>query len=149
VLVIYGATTISQQSSLAIVNDDAVGEEVACQGDFFAQYGNINTMRTVTINGVENPLFCEFVNPSLAFNNLKVIERESLEEIARKYNLEELSSGNWKEYQAASFDSDVQTLIDFFDIYENTEKNDKVVDFANSMTSAYMLDSVLVGANLE
>lgn len=48
-LTIYGAIAIFQQSSLAIaiVNDDAVGEEVACQGDFFAQYGGRGTYARV------------------------------------------------------------------------------------------------------
>lgn len=142
-LTIYGAIAIFQQSSLAIVNDDAAGEEVACQGDFFAQYGDINTARTVTINGVENPLFCEFVDSSQALSNFKNVERESLEEIALKYNLEELSSENWEEYQAASFDLGSQTLAGFFDIYENTKKNNEAVDFANSISSAYAFDSAL------
>lgn len=69
-----------------------------CQGDFFTQYGDINTTRTVTVNGVENLLFCEYIDPSLALNNLKTTERASLGEIATNYHLTELSATNWEEY---------------------------------------------------
>lgn len=149
-LAICGLTIMPHQS-FAITNNAINAQEdsvTTCQGDFFAQYGDIDAARTIIINGVENPLFCEFVDPSSALNNLKNAESTSLKEIALNYDLEELSSDNWEEYQAASYDSGSQTLVDFFDIYENTKKNNEAVEFANSMASTYALDSDLEESDL-
>lgn len=140
-LAVCSLVTIPQQS-LAVTNDIVAQEDsIATRlGDFFGQYGEIGVTRYITINGVENPLFCEFLNPASALNNFKKLEKASIDDISLKYGLDELSSENWEEYQAAAYESDSRALVDFFDIYENTKKNDEAESFASSMASTYALD---------
>lgn len=141
-LAVCSLATIPQQS-LAITNDIVAQEDSLASrwGDFFGRYGEIGVIRSITINGVENPLFCEFLDPVSALTNFKKLEKASIDDISLKYGLSELSSENWEEYQAAAYESDSRVLVDFFDIYENTKKNDEAEKFANSMTSTYALDS--------
>ncbi len=150
VLVICCLVTLPQQTVLAMSDDStAVQEAVPRQNEFLDQFGEIDASQKITINGVENPLFCEFIDPATALNNLKVIEANSLAELAQSYGLSELSASNWKEYQAASNNSGNRAISDFFDIYENTEKNDEAVALANALSSAYAINSNLEDANLE
>ena len=71
-LAVCSLATIPQQS-LAITNDIVAQEDSLASrwGDFFGQYGEIGVIRSITINGVENPLFCEFLDPVSALTNFK------------------------------------------------------------------------------
>lgn len=105
--------------------------------------GTIHIRQAININGVQNNLFCEFDNPDQAIEDLKENIPDLLSALQEQYALQALSSSNWKEYYSNLYQYeqsmiDAQTLTkqtaqelavlySFFDIYENTEQNEKIL----------------------
>lgn len=93
---------------------------------------------------MENPLYCTFENNEAALEKLHEAVPEILEEISSEFSLEKLNSTNWEYYKygalnlptTSQFSSDnnlqKQTLNEFFDIYENKEKNDTIKAIVNA-----------------
>lgn len=102
---------------------------------------------TITINGNDNSLYRVFESQQEAIADIKTKIPNLLNTLAEEYSLSELSDSNWGEYRDAMymlFDSDnrpadynesnaeFSTLRAFFDIYENKEKNDKIIQLYES-----------------
>lgn len=114
-----------------------------CRTPILEQFGEIDRSLTITINGKENPLYCTFVNNDIALEKLRETVPEILTEIAQEFSLEELNANNWEQYKygalnlpntsqfAAESNIQNQTLVAFFDIYENTTQNKAIEDQVN------------------
>lgn len=97
----------------------------------------------VIIDGKENNLYREFANKNEAITNIKEKVPTLLSVLSTEYNLAPLTDENWKEYKDAMFmlfdsenkpknydESNIEfrTLRAFFDIYENSEKNEQILE---------------------
>lgn len=115
-----------------------------CRTPILEQFGEIDRNQTIIIDNVENPLYCTFENNEAALEKLHEAVPEILEEISSEFSLEKLNSTNWEYYKygalnlptTSQFSSDnnlqKQTLNEFFDIYENKEKNDTIKAIVNA-----------------
>ncbi len=109
-----------------------------CRTPILEQFGEIDRTQTVTINGIENPLYCTFTDNDAALEKLKDSVPEILSEISEKFSLGELNANNWKSYKygalslpetskfADEANEQRRTLAQFFDIYEDVEKNESI-----------------------
>lgn len=97
----------------------------------------------VIIDGKENNLYREFANKNEAITDIKEKVPTLLSVLSTEYNLAPLTDENWKEYKDAMFmlfdsenkpenydESNIEfrTLRAFFDIYENSEKNEQILE---------------------
>ena len=120
----------------------------------------------ILINGVLNPLFYTFKNPSQAMSNIKKQYARMLSILKDEFSLGDLDSSNWEQYKLSlnkckvgkkakglySTDRDLwnqyYALIKFFDVYENDQDNAKTIQMAkkvnqeasNSFTSTSLLE---------
>lgn len=101
-----------------------------CQNNLITNFGTTNDAQSVRLAGKAVKLYCEFDNPTSALNSLRMLKSEDLTMLASQYNLEPLSENNWKEYQEAAILEGNMAIMAFFDIYENTEKNDQIIALA-------------------
>lgn len=118
-----------------------------CRNPILDQVGDIDRSQTVTINGVENPLYCTFTNSEEALADIKVEAADILSEISSTFSLEEINIDNWEEYYTGLYNLPTESefaqdanqqrnrLVAFFDIFENYQKNDAIVSYVNQ-TSA-------------
>ena len=114
-----------------------------CRSRYLAGIGDINRRQKISINSIENPIYCTFENDQDALNNLKKKVPEILLAISSQFRLDEINSQNWEEYRAGLYglssdsvfahDTNQQraTLVAFFDIFENRQKNDEIIKYTN------------------
>ena len=115
---------------------------------------------TINIHGTKNTLYKVFDNPSNAINDLKNIVPEILNTLSQNFDLEPICDANWKEYQDAMYillDSDskptnynesniqFRTLRSFFDIYENQEKNETILNKYETTDQVYKKNVSQIG----
>lgn len=105
-----------------------------CRSRYLDGIGDINRRQKISINSIENPIYCTFENDQDALNNLKKKVPEILLAISSQFRLDEINSQNWEEYRAGLYglssdsvfahDTNQQraTLAAFFDIFENRQK---------------------------
>lgn len=113
--------------------------------------GKIVDGGTITINGVQNSLYRVFENQSEAIDDIKAKVPDLLSALANEYNLSALCDANWKEYKDAMYyyfdsanktekytesDEEFIALRAFFDIYENSEKNDEIIQAYNEFSTS-------------
>ncbi|SCW38139.1 Putative amidase domain-containing protein [Lachnospiraceae bacterium C10] len=102
--------------------------------------GDISVKEKLVIKGMKVPLYVTFDSQEEAIINIR--SNKVVQEVGRIYNLDEISTDNWLEYYDAMFDymespicpdwlnegnKDFRVLSNFFDIYENKEKNDEII----------------------
>lgn len=123
----------------------------------------------ILINGVLNPLFYTFKNPSQAMSNIKKQYARMLSILKDEFSLGNLDSSNWEQYKLSlhkckvgqkakelySTDRDLwnqyYALIKFFDVYENDQDNARTIQMAkkvnqeasNSFTSTSLLKKMI------
>ncbi len=105
-----------------------------------------NNLQTIKLNGVENNLLIEFSSYKDAIEKINDICYDLIKILRVHYELEPLSNLNWKEYYNVMFnalydldlydkvnesDYEYRMLRAFFDIYENTEKNNFIKEAVN------------------
>lgn len=111
--------------------------------------GQITSGGTVSVYGIDNNLFVEFVDPEKAISDLHKKIPNLLHLLSLEYSLDKLTSTNWQAYQSAMysyFDSDnkpsnytesnveFRTLRAFFDMYENTDKNKEILRLGEELS---------------
>lgn len=119
-------------------------EESHCASSIFDNIGSITKNKYVKINGVNNPLYCTFTNQNQALENIKLETSNLLTVLSNEYDLDSLNSSNWKEYQSKmnefftiptddynESNEEFIKLRAFFDIYENEEANQKILNYVN------------------
>lgn len=104
----------------------------------------------ITVNGIKNALYKEFADPDEAIADLYHQIPSYLATLANEYNLERLSSSNWTKYQESMYklaesttglteytetSQDFRTLRAFFDMYENSTKNEEIVKLYTTISS--------------
>jgi len=107
----------------------------------------VSIKNMVTIDDISIPFYPAFDNPDLAIENLIGKNKDFLGVLEKQYNLDTLNSNNWNEYREACYDygkeitEDSQyidsywSLLSFFDIYENDEKNNEIYKLIDSINS--------------
>lgn len=113
--------------------------------------GSINRDLKITINGEENPLFCEFEDREKAMQTLKERIPEYLEKFAKENKLKELDSTNWKQYKVALRETDFPPTTEegrllnvFLGTYEDTDLNKETIKYVTAKKGEFK-DSELVG----
>lgn len=106
---------------------------------------------SISVNNVENSLYMVFEDQAKALEDIKLKVPDLLGTLASEYNLEPLSDSSWQEYRDAMYmlfnsnnkpedytesNKDFRTLRAFFDIYENYQKNQKIMAVYNSLTTS-------------
>lgn len=142
---ILGNLALAAPSSALSVQEEQISAR--CTPTLLDDIGGINRSQTIVIGGVENPLFCTFIDQDAALDNLKSAVPEILDEIKVGFSLADLDNSNWEEYYAGvsnlSSDSEYapednlqhQILLQFFDIYENNDKNAEVINLASQYSN--------------
>lgn len=102
----------------------------------------------IIIGGKANNLYREFANKNDAMADIKEKVSTLLKVLSTEYSLAPLTDENWKEYKDAMymlFDSEnkpenydesnieFRTLRAYFDVYENSEKNDLILEKVNDL----------------
>lgn len=102
----------------------------------------------IIVDGKVNNLYHEFANKNEAMGDIKEKVPTLLKVLSTEYSLEPLTDENWKEYKNAMymlFDSEnkpenydesnieFRTLRAYFDVYENSEKNDLILEKVNDL----------------
>lgn len=112
-----------------------------CRTPHLEQFGDIDRSQAVIINGIENPLYCTFVDSEAALAKLREIAPDVLLEIANTFSFSELNNENWKDYKYAAknlpensefwseTNEQAKILSEFFDIYEDTERNELIMQY--------------------
>lgn len=113
-----------------------------CRNPLLEQIGDIDRSQVITINGIENPLYCTFTDAEEALTNIKIEASDILSEISSAFSLEEINANNWEEYFVGLYNLPVESefahdtnqqrnkLVAFFDIFENYQKNDDISSYA-------------------
>lgn len=110
---------------------------------------NIISGGSINVNGQENELYMQFSSQSSAIEDIKNEVPSILQSIATVYDLSPLNESNWNDYRdsmLALLDSDEKPsnysesnedlikLRSFFDIYENADKNDEILEYVDTVT---------------
>ena len=120
--------------------------------------------KSLKINNEEYKLYPTFDNSKTALENISIQAKNVLREIKSRYDLGEFSEFTWKEYYDKSLDyesyicdlyysnsnesskyknlvDEISLLLEFFDIYENNEKNKEIIELVNNknISSDYLL----------
>lgn len=134
-------TFVTANSTIASAEEKNIPQETY----FYSELANVGTIvdgGQVTIDGQTNNLYRVFADKNTAIADIKAKLPELLTTLSEQYNLADLSDSNWTEYRDAMFmmlDSATKpanynesneaflSLRSFFDIYENSDKNDKIL----------------------
>ena len=142
--------TVLGFNSIVWANDVVLEIETAETAGVLNGVGRIVSGGEITIDGVKNSLYRVFENQEKAINDIKSKTTRLLEILSKDYNLSSLSESNWKEYEEAmylyldsvnetgkedGFGEEIRVLRSFFDIYENVEKNDYILQLTKDNSS--------------
>lgn len=112
-----------------------------CRNPLLEQIGSIDRSQTITVNGIENPLYCTFADRNEALSDIKIEAADILSEISSTFSLEEINANNWEEYFTGLYNLPVESefahdtnqqrnkLVAFFDLFENYQKNDEISSY--------------------
>ncbi len=100
------------------------------------------TQSSINILGKSEKLFVEFTDPDEALNEINEYQFEFIDKISKSYNIDKLNKDNWEDFRTAfySYVSDnnilessdeYYSMVCFFDIYENKDKNDQIKKLVN------------------
>lgn len=120
----------------------------------FIEYGGAEVEKKIIVGEIELPLYPTFSSSTKSIKTVKIKCKKVIELLKNKYNLSDFSEENWKEYYYSMnlyFDEKnkvewysennktVSELQVFFDIYENYEENDKLINMAKQAEDEYSL----------
>lgn len=90
------------------------------------KYGDITFRGNLIFDGNDLFSYCEFQNPNLVLENFKNMYEKELNILSTKYSLGILNKENWETFYKAAILNNNLNIINFFDIYENTYKNNEI-----------------------
>lgn len=116
------------------------------------------TQRKTTIFGVNEDLYVEFVDQEAAIEKLYNSQTDFINQISNYCNIEKLNCDNWEDFRGAFYkyidengitdsSDEYRAMVSFFDIYENKDKNDKIISFVNENNLAISLPSLSSATN--
>ncbi len=132
--------------ALSINESEVISYGNYCNSPLLNDLGIIIRNDTIKINGIDNPLFCTFEDGDEAIEKLKNKVPNILSEISELYSLDEINNDNWKDYKNGMYslieendnfnegNIEFRTLRAFFDIYENYESNDIILNSLNNVS---------------
>lgn len=102
------------------------------------------SQRSIFIDGNTEVLYKEFSNRSVALEELKKDNIDFISYLTQTFGVEELSNSNWKRYYEIIISEDIDEKYDmeillfrkFFDIYENTDKNNEINKMVDELDSS-------------
>lgn len=102
------------------------------------------SQRSIFIDGNTEVLYKEFSNRSVALEELKKDNIDFISYLTQTFGVEELSNSNWKRYHEIIISEDIDEKYDmeillfrkFFDIYENTDKNNEINKMVDELDSS-------------
>ena len=143
-IILLCVTVLSSTCITAFAEEDnAINKPETNIATVLTTVGKVIDGGQVIIDGKENNLYREFANKNEAITDIKEKVPTLLSVLSTEYNLAPLTDENWKEYKDAMFmlfdsenkpenydESNIEfrTLRAFFDIYENSEKNEQILE---------------------
>ncbi len=135
----YANTSIEENTPYVISNDEL-------------------TQRKATIFGVNEKLYVEFSEPETAIEKIYDSQADFINNISEYYNIEKLNCDNWEDFRSAFYkyidekgitdsSDEYRDLVSFFDIYENKDKNDKIISFVNENNLSISFSAPLLSAS--
>lgn len=140
--------TNDMMENLETVSIEHVNQTVMTPS-LIADIGSISVKERIQMGNKSVPLYCTFDSQEEALE--KISNNSVIQLIKSNYGFEDISDAIWKQYYSAMYElfdsqdcpswyternADFRRLRQFFDIYENKEKNDKIVSLINSVTRA-------------
>lgn len=111
----------------------------------------------IDINGVSENLYKEFSNQEKEFDRFVIENKNVLMDLSKEHEIEPINKDNWKFYHEvikSRYNEDFSNLeykdmVEFFDIFENKEKNELIKDKLSKNDLSHMeyllpFDSVFV-----
>lgn len=108
------------------------------------------TQRKTTILGVNENLYVEFSNQKSAIEKIYNSQTNFINKISDYCKIDKLNCDNWEDFREAFYKYTVEkgvlessdeyrAMVSFFDIYENKDKNDRIISFVNenNLTSSF------------
>ena len=118
---------------------DKNGEERT--NKLLSDVGTWSVKAGLLIDGEEYDLYATFDDPAKALENVKAKCPDALSQLKKSsFLLGELSDRNWERYRDALASKDIKaaeqtdTLAAFFDIYENADKNEEIIELADELS---------------
>ncbi|MCD8231200.1 MAG: hypothetical protein LUD14_05165 [Clostridiales bacterium] len=110
--------------------------------------GTISVQQYLSINDIVVPLYPVFDDMEEAINNISEVSSNVISDIASCYELDMLSEDNWHKYQLSladyadddamesddNYSYEYAMLDQFFDIYENYECNQEIINMAMELS---------------
>lgn len=95
--------------------------------------------KSVIIEGNIENIYKEFENRNAALEELNKENSDFVKYLMKRFDVGKLSDKNWKSYYKIIISEDIDSKYEreiflfrsFFDIYENTDKNDEILDLIN------------------
>ena len=123
-----------------------------CNSSLLDQFGPIDRAETVTIEGVQNPLYCTFADYNYALSRAKDISSDALEVISEKYNLGDFTEDNFTGYAQAvnaalsgdeygELESQLVSLRTFLEIYNDSLRNASILNYLDKLQNSNKLTS--------
>lgn len=119
-------------------------EAKPCDTPIINEMGGASVKTSITIDGIENPLYCTFNDTDQAIAKVAEKAAHTLDSIAQDNSLPPLNLSNWGTYRELYQQSDSQSddsaqedfwLNSFFDVIENEEINAEIIN-GNESSSA-------------
>lgn len=134
----YAETNIEENSSYAITQNELI-------------------QRKVTILGVNENLYVEFSNQEEAIEKIYNVQKHFINEISNYCKIEKLNCNNWEDFRTAFYryinennisesSEEYRDMVCFFDIYENTDKNDNIISYVNENNLSMLLPAISLSA---
>ena len=134
------STGISKLEVVNVKPAQSVEIEDGFKGNRLNELSPIVLKESLEYKGEKYPLYVTFNEPQNALETFKVKYSGLLSEFESKYNIDELTKGNWSTYQRAFYNNfedflqgrtkqetkDIFTILGFFDIYENDQHNSEI-----------------------
>lgn len=145
------AAYLTRSDQPAEYDDAAVPKSVAVKDKhgeeqtnrLLSDVGSWSVKTCLLIDGKEYDLYATFDDPEKALENVKAKCQDALSQLKKSsFLLGELSDRNWERYRDALASKDIKaveqtdTLAAFFDIYENADKNEEIIELADELSSA-------------
>lgn len=116
------------------------------------------TQRKATIFGVNEKLYIEFSEPENAIDKIYDSQSDFINNISEHCNIEKLNCDNWENFRSAFYkyvdekgitdsSDEYKDLVSFFDIYENKDKNDRIISFVRENNLSMSFPTSLLSVN--
>lgn len=136
----------AQEDTWGSIQVEPINNEFEVSGRI-SDIDTVSTKNMVTIDDISIPFYPTFDNPDLAIENIVEQNKDFLKVLEKQYNLGPLNPDNWDKYREACYNYEVDltadsqymdsywSLLSFFDIYENEDKNDEIIELINNINA--------------